>query len=260
MSKWMMCWLISSLWLGQAMAQTPAEKGLQIAQEVSDRDNGFKDMTADTRMVLKNRQGEESTREMRNMTLEMADDGDRLLVVFNTPRDVKGTAFLSYTHVEGEDDQWLYLPALKRVKRISTRNKTGPFMGSEFAYEDLVSQEVEKYTHAFQRMEDLDGINCFVNERIPVDRRSGYSKQLAWIDSERYIPLKIEFYDRKGDHLKTLAWLDYQQYKDQYWRASRMHMVNHQTGKETMLHWENIQFMNGLTEREFSQSGLKNVR
>ena len=172
MKKWMYLGIIGAL-VTAGWAETPAEKGLRIAQEVNLRDEGFQDMTSNTKMVLKNRQGQESIREMRNKNLEVIGDGDKLLVVFDTPRDVKGTAFLSYTHIDDDDDQWLYLPALKRVKRISTRNKSGPFMGSEFAYEDLLSQEVERYTYTYLRDDDLDGKPCFVSELIPVDKRSG---------------------------------------------------------------------------------------
>ena len=129
-----------------AAAQTPEEKGLEIAVEADRRDTGFHDSTATMAMLLKNRRGDESTRDIRVRTLEQKNDGDKSLTIFDRPADVKGTAFLSFTHKSGPDDQWLYLPALKRVKRISSRNKSGPFMGSEFAYEDLSSQEVEKYT------------------------------------------------------------------------------------------------------------------
>ena len=104
-----------------AQAQTPEEKGLQIAQEGDQRDKGFGDFTADMQMSLKNKQGQESQRKIRIKTLEVEGDGDKSLSIFDTPRDVKGTAFLNFTHKEGDDDQWLYLPALKRVKRISSR-------------------------------------------------------------------------------------------------------------------------------------------
>ena len=128
-----------------AYAESPEEKGLAIAQEMDRRDRGWKDQRATLVMTLRNRQGQESRRALRINTLEVDDDGDKSLTVFDSPRDVKGTAFLSFTHSTKPDDQWLYLPALKRVKRISSRNKSGSFMGSEFAYEDLSSQEVEKF-------------------------------------------------------------------------------------------------------------------
>ena len=122
-----------------AAAGAADEKGLAIAREADSRDDGFGDFAADMIMILKNRHGQESAREMRVRTLEVNGDGDKSLSIFDTPRDIKGTAFLNFTHRTGDDDQWLYLPALKRVKRISSRNKSGSFMGSEFAYEDIGS-------------------------------------------------------------------------------------------------------------------------
>ncbi|MBC8394752.1 MAG: outer membrane lipoprotein-sorting protein, partial [Deltaproteobacteria bacterium] len=145
MKRLLMTLTISMLLLLQAAAaETPAEKGLSIAKEADRRDTGFEDYTADLLMILKNKHGQESIRKIRIRSLEVEGDGDKSLSIFDNPRDVKGTAFLTFSHKAGDDDQWLYLPALKRVKRISSRNKSGSFMGSEFAYEDISSQEVEK--------------------------------------------------------------------------------------------------------------------
>ena len=124
------------------LAETDEEKGHRIAVEAEKYDTGFIDFTADMIMVLKNRKGQESTRQITIRTLEVNDDGDKSMSLFHDPADVKGTAMLTYSHGLKADDQWLYLPALKRVKRINSRNKSGPFMGSEFAFEDLSSQEI----------------------------------------------------------------------------------------------------------------------
>ena len=167
-------WLLILLSLPlSVLAQTAEQRGLEIAIEADHRDSGFHDSRASLQMVLRNKQGGESIREIRVRTLEQQDDGDKSLTIFDQPADVKGTNFLSFTHKSGPDDQWLYLPALKRVKRISSRNKSGPFMGSEFAYEDLSSQEVEKFTYKYLRDENCESMNCFVIERDPVDKYSG---------------------------------------------------------------------------------------
>ncbi len=237
-----------------------ATRGLEIVVEADRRDTGFGDLTAGMTMILRNRHGQESTREIRNRTKEIDGDGDKTLIIFDEPRDIKGTAFLNYTHAVGPDEQWLYLPALKRVKRIASNNKSGPFMGSEFAYEDISSQEVGKYTYTYLRDEVLDGVDHFVIERYPVDENSGYTRQVAWYDNAEYRLQKIDFYDRKDDLLKTLTYHDYQQYLDQYWRADRMEMVNHQTGKSTTLLWSNYTFQVGLTDRDFDKNSLKRAR
>ncbi|MCA9403967.1 MAG: outer membrane lipoprotein-sorting protein [Candidatus Omnitrophica bacterium] len=238
----------------------PAARGLEIAREAERRDQGFGDSQAAIRMVLKNRHGEESTREMRTRTMEVEGDGDKLFIIFDTPRDVYGTAFLSFTHINEPDDQWLYLPALKRVKRISSNNKSGPFVGSEFAYEDLVSQEVDKYTYKYLRDETLDATACFVVERYPAYEHSGYTKQIVWFDHTEYRPQKVEYYDRKDELLKTLTFRDYQQYRDQFWRAGEMFMQNHQTSKSTLLVWSGYEFQNGFTDRDFDTNSLKRAR
>ena len=254
-------WLLILLSLSfSVQAGTPEQRGLEIATEAERRDTGFNDSTASMKMLLRNKQGQESTRDIRVRTLEQVDDGDKSLTIFDQPADVKGTAFLSFTHKTGPDDQWLYLPALKRVKRISSRNKSGPFMGSEFAYEDISSQELEKYTYKYLRDEMFQGMDCFVIERDPVDEHSGYTRQEVWIDKAEYRPQQIIYYDRKNAKLKTLVFSDYRQYLDKYWRAHVMEMENHQTGKSTRLTWSDYQFQTGLTERDFNRNNLDRVR
>ena len=236
------------------------KRGLEIAMEADRRDNGFGDLSSSLEMILRNRHGETSERQLRNKTLEVAGDGDKVIIIFDTPRDVKGTAFLSFTHKFDADDQWLYLPALKRVKRISSRNKSGPFMGSEFAYEDISSQEVEKYSYRYIKDETVDGRDHFVIERDPVDPKSGYKRQRVWLDKAEYRLWKIDFYDRKDTLLKTLTYDDYHQYLNQYWRAHTMDMTNHQTGKSTRLNWRDFSFRNGFNEKEFTKGALKKAR
>lgn len=253
--------LVCSAVISTAMnASAPEEKGLEIAQEVKRRDLGWGDTQTSLTMILRNAAGQESTREIRTKTLEVDNDGDKSLNIFDHPRDVKGTAFLSFSHPVGADDQWLYLPALKRVKRIASRNKSGPFMGSEFAYEDLSSFEVEKYTYKFIKEEACAPGQCFVLEQYPEDKYSGYTRLVTWIDTQEYRMWKTEYYDRKNSLLKTLTVPDYKQYLGQYWRATEMHMVNHQSKKETRLVWGDYQFKTGLTDNDFNKNSLKRAK
>ena len=240
-----------------AMSQTPEERGLAIAVESDERDQGFIDTIANMKMILRNRAGKESNRNVRIKNLEVDGDGDKSLSIFDEPADVKGTTSLTWSHSTKPDDQWLYLPALKRVKRISSKNKSGPFMGSEFAFEDIGSQEVDKYSYKYLRDEPIDGAQTFVIERYPNDKNSGYTKQIAWIEQERYIALKIEYYDRKGDLLKTLAASNFEQYLNKFWRAGTLEMVNHQSGKSTTLEFSNYQFQTGLRDADFSKNALR---
>jgi outer membrane lipoprotein-sorting protein len=242
-----------------ALAGPAEDKGLEIATEADRRDTGFGDTTSDMLMVLRNKRGQESRRELEIRTLEVDGDGDKSLTIFHSPRDVRGTALLTYSHGVKADDQWLYLPALRRVKRIASNNKSGPFMGSEFAYEDLSSQEIEKYTYKYIKDEKVGGIDCFLIERYPVDKDSGYTKQQAWLDKDEYRARKIDYYDRKGQLLKTLTPTKYGKFLGKYWRAHKMHMVNHQTGKSTDLVWSKFKFKTGLKDDDFTRTRLTQV-
>lgn len=244
-----------------AVAETPEEKGLAIAVEADKRNIGWGDSIVNMRMILKNKQGDTSEREIRIKNFEVADDGDKSLSIFDKPRDVRGTAFLTFSHVDKPDDQWLYLPALKRVKRISSRNKSGPFMGSEFAFEDIGSQEIAKYTYKFIKEAPCgDGLNCLVSERYPTDKFSGYTKQVSWIDDQEYRIIKTDFYDRRKSLLKTLEMNEYKQYLDKFWRPHNMVMTNHQTGKSSILNYSEYQFKTGLKDSDFNKSKLKRLR
>ena len=235
-------------------------QGLAIAKERKARDIGWGDSTSTVTMTLRNSQGEESIREMRMKALEVAGDGDKGLTIFDMPKDVKGTAFLNFSHIDKSDDQWLYLPALKRVKRISSRNKSGPFMGSEFAYEDLSSFEIEKYTFKFLGEEKVKDIDCYKVEQIPTDKNSGYTRQVVWLDKEHLRGQKIDFYDRKKSLLKTLTFSDHKLYLDKYWRPMQMNMINHQTRKSTELNTRSLEFQTGLKDSDFNKATLKRAR
>ncbi len=254
--------LISLILLFSAglLAETPEEKGLAIANAADVRDTGFENQIADMIMILRNRKGQESTRYIHTRTLEVEGDGDKFLSIFDKPADIKHTAVLTYSHGLKPDDQWLYLPALKRVKRVNSRNKSGPFVGSEFAFEDLGSQEVEKYSYKHLRDESCGDWECYVIERYPEYEYSGYTRQVGWIDKAEYRVVKIDFYDRKDALLKTLTYSGYQEYIDYYWRPDEMFMQNHQTGKSTVLKWSNYKFKTAIAERDFNPNALSRLR
>lgn len=237
------------------------KKGYDIAARSDRTDLGFSDSTVELSMVLRNAAGKESSRTLEIKTFEVQDEniGDRSLVVFDSPRDIKGTALLSHAQILDPDDQWLFLPALKRVKRISSTNKSGPFVGSEFAFEDFTATELNKYSYKWLRTEACGDMTCDVVERYPQYENSGYTKQIAWIDQSVYQLRKLDFYDRKDSLLKTLALEDYRQYDDGIWRAHKYNMKNHQTEKSTELIYSDYQFKTGLTENDFVKGILKRV-
>ncbi len=254
--------LLAALGLAQApvLAETAEEKGLRIALEAEARNDGFGDFTAGMTMVLRDRYGRESIRQMRFKVLEVAGDGDKSLFVFDQPRDVQGTALLTHAHINTQDDQWLYLPALKRVKRINASKRSGSFMGSEFSYEDMSTPEVEEYTYKYLRDEPCGELSCTVTEQVPLDKNSGYSRKIVWQDTGELRVWKMELYDRKDSHLKTLTFANYEQYLDQFWRAGEQTMVNHLTEASTVLHWTDFKFRTNLDDSEFNKLALRRVR
>ena len=235
-------------------AQTPEERGLEIAKAAEQADLGFGSSIVQLQMTLKNKNGQTSERSLTTRTLELTEDGDKSLIVFNSPKDVKGTATMTFTHKIGADDQWLFLPSIQRVKRISSNNKSGPFVGSEFAYEDLSSQEVEKYAYKFLE----ENGSLLIVEQDPVDPKSGYTRRVVTYNKDKgYRMEKVEFYDRKNSLLKTLIYSDYNIYKNKFWRANTFVMTNSQSNKETRLEFSNYNFDSGLTDEDFTQVSLK---
>ncbi len=251
--------LFTTLISSHSFAQN--ESALDIALRVDQADSGWKDQEVNATMTLYAANGRSVTRALRSLSLE-SNEGDRSLVIFDQPRDVKGTVFLTHTYKQGNDDQWLFLPAIKRIKRISSSNRSGPFMGSEFAYEDISSEEIERYTYdglqASQCSNDNnESIDCYIYNRYPVDKSSGYTKQIVSVDKSHYRILNIDYYDRKDSHQKTLTREQYQKFGN-YWRASRWLMVNHLNNKKTTVEWDGWQFASGLSPREFEKAALKN--
>ncbi len=244
-----------------ATAKTDEEKGLAIAARADRSDSGFGNSRVELEMVLRNRAGKESRRRLALNTLEMPDEsvGDRSVIVFDSPADIDGTALLSHAKILDPDDQWLFLPALKRVKRISSVNKSGPFVGSEFAFEDFTSLELNKYDYRFLRSEACGDLTCDVIERTPRYEHSGYTRQVTWIDQEVFQMRKVEFHDRRGDLLKTLVLNDYRVYGDGWWRPHLLAMTNHQTGKSTDLVYSDYEFGVGLDENDFVKGMLQRL-
>ena len=250
--------LMTAVYAAQASDDT---RGFDIAARSDRTDLGFGDSDVELNMVLRNAAGQESSRSLRIATLEKPDEtvGDKSLVVFDTPRDIEGTALLSHSKILDPDDQWLYLPALKRVKRISSSNKSGPFVGSEFAFEDFTAIELNKFDYTYVGEVPCGDLTCDVLERTPRYENSGYTKQVSWVDQTDYQIRKVEFYDRRGDLLKVLELSDYRNY-DGFWRAQKLSMSNVQTNKQTDLIYGDYSFNKGLAENDFVKGRLSRLR
>ena len=253
---------LSIIFNSNVAAEDLKAKGYEIAARSDHSDRGFSDSIVELSMVLRNAAGKETSRTLEIQTLEAPNDdvGDKSLVIFDSPRDIYGTALLSYAKIIDPDDQWLYLPALKRVKRISSTNKSGPFVGSEFAFEDFTSTELKKYSYKWLREEPCGEFTCDVIERYPLYENSGYTRQIAWIDQSVYQVRKLDFYDRKDSLLKTLDFHNYRKYDGGYWRSHKLSMKNHQTEKSTDLIYSDYTFKTGLDDNDFTKGVLKRAR
>ncbi len=239
---------------------TPEEQGRSIFVTQDDMDLGFRDSKATLSMTLLNAAGQESRRKMVNRTLEVTDDGDKTMITFQYPRDIKGTSLLTFEHITSSDDQWLYLPALKRVKRIASKNKSGSFMGSEFSYEDISSNKPQKYTYKYLREDRHEDIPVWAVERYPKDPKSGYTKIITWVDQSNYQTVKQEYFDRKGAPLKVEYDNGNTRHLGKFWRPSEIVMENLQTRKKTILTFENWKFQQGFRASMFTKRSLERQR
>ena len=245
--------LVLSALISQAQNQ-----GLEIAKESYNNEKGFQNYSVNVSMLLSNGKGKVITRNLVMKVMEENNDGNKSLMEFENPSDVKGTVVLTFTHKLKDDDQWLYLPALGRVKRISSSSKSGSFLGSEFAFEDLASPEVEKYTFKFLEETIWNTIEVYMVERIPVDRKSGYSKQLVYYNKDNYRVEKIEYFDRKGEHVKTLEITGYKVFDIGIPKPAKLTMKNQKNGKTTSLNFVNYKFKDSaIRELDFTPTGMK---
>ena len=241
-------------------------KGEQVVEAWDKCDYGFVDMTADFKLYQKDQTGKEVERDLTLRLLEIdAHDergiktkGDWSIVSFRSPADVAGTALLVHANLRQNDDTWVYLPSLKRVKRISSSNQSGNFAGTEFSYEDIASQEFYKFTYKWLRTEtcgtEKEPATCDVVEQIPTYPKSGYSKQIAWYDGCRQ--RKIDYYDHNNAFYKTQTFNDYRQYHGKHWRGHDNVMVNHRNGRSTRLVIPKFVYRNNFQESMFRPAAL----
>lgn len=244
---------------------SPEQKGLSIAKLADDADVGWGSYSAKGDMILRDKDNKESVRSMEVLNYERDSkiEGDWLLIFFNSPLDIKGTVSLTKSRIEPQnDDQWIFLPAEKRVKRISSSNRAGKFVSSEFSFEDLSSQEVADYNYKWLKDEPCPGnssLKCHVVDTIPLNSNSGYSHRIVWIDSEAYRQWQIQYFNRRGDLEKILNSTEFAKYNNRYWRPSKITMVNDQTGKSTIFIFSNYDFDAKLPESDFNPDQMPSL-
>ncbi len=234
-----------------------SQTGREIAEKSHATQRGFVDEVVETTMYLVNARKDTVVRHLNNMTFERANSEDYSIIRFLNPPDVRGTGLLTYQNPAGDDQQWLYLPELRRVKRISSKNKSGAFMGSEFAYEDISGNTLDRFDYKFLGEEKLGDADCYVVDRIPSYKNSGYIKIKTWYDKSSNLMLRNEFTDRKNSLLKVLTFENWEQFSTGTWRAGKMIMENLQNGKSSILVFNNRKHKVGLREKEFNKRSLQ---
>jgi len=238
-------------------------KGLKIMQKIESKNKGFIGEQSDMVMTLIDARGRRILRQMVGMVMEVDTDGDKSKITFLSPKDVKGTKMLTHSHKSKDDDQWLYLPKARRLRRITSKSKSSSFMASEFSFEDLGSQETGKYN--FRWLKDTEmklgkkAVKVHVIERISKNK-GGYSKVILYMSPAISNPLKTEYYNRRNEKFKVATFSNYKKFKvgkKSVYRAAKIHMKNLKTKKESIFEWNNRKIGVSFSERKFSKNSLK---
>ena len=230
--------------------------GLDIMTKVYVRPTGD-DMTADLSMTLDNSRGDQRVREIKQLIKDFG-DMEKKIMFFVKPADIKNTSFMnwSYDDETKNDDQWIYLPALKKVKRISSDSKSDYFMGSDFTYDDLGDRHPVQDTHTILTEEIIDGFDCYVVESVPKDEDYMYSRTVTWVIKDKWIGLKKEFYDEDDDFLKRLILNDYKEFNDVIVITS-VTMKNEQKNHQTIMKLSNVEINTGIANTQFTERMMK---
>ena len=230
--------------------------GLQVMEKVYNRPTG-KDMEATLVMTLINANGDKRVRVIKQYIRDFG-KVEKKIMFFVSPPDVRNTSFMnwSYDDPNKEDDQWIYLPALKRIKRISSDSKGDYFMGSDFTYDDLGDRKPTQDNHKILREEKYRGEDCYVIESVPKDPDYMYSKTITWVIKGKWIGLKREFYDEDGEYLKTLTVDKYEKIKG-YWIITKVTMDNVQKHHKTIMELKDVKIDTGIPARMFTERMMK---
>ena len=245
------------------MANAPLPTGEQIAKNINARNEGIS-QSRSMKMILTDKRGKERIRETVSYRKYFGDE-KRTVIHYLTPRNIKKTAFLTYDYpdVTKDDDQWLYLPAMRKVRRISASDRGDYFLGTDFTYEDIKKESkvtMEDYTRKTLREEVLDKHPTYVIEAIPVSdevaEELGYGKVIQWVDKNIWMTRKSEFYDTRGKHLKTTLFKDIKQV-DSIWTAHRLEVDNHKTDHKTVFIFSDIIYDKEVRDDYFTQHAIR---
>ncbi|MBL8028041.1 MAG: outer membrane lipoprotein-sorting protein [Fibrobacteres bacterium] len=239
---------------GTLIAQSSPD-GLTIIKNVYNRPQP-KDQQGVLTMSLINSKNEQRVREIKQF-ISNKETVEKKLMFFISPADVRNTSFMNWSYVNTgkDDDQWIYLPALKKTKRISSEGKSDYFMGSDFTYDDLGDRQPEEDEHTLVREEQINNINCYVVKSTPRDKGYLYSSTVSWIDKEKWVGVKKEFYDEDGKHLKTLTVKESKKMGG-FWMIVISEMHNVQKNHRTRMELKDITVDQGISDAQFSERAM----
>lgn len=234
--------------------------GEQIVRK-AEVDNQAKDEHGVVSMILVTRDGKQRRRTMETFFKKGEGEDDSNLLRFRSPPTIRGTALLTREASDREDDQWVYLPAFKKSKKIASNKKTNRFAGTDFTFEDLRTEDYAANTYT--KKEDTkveDGgksLDCYTVESKPKNTDlSGYSRRVIFVEKARFIIVKVDFYDHKKRHHKTLSSRGFEKV-DSLWRAKRSMMMDHQRGSKTLWEFSERKINPGLSDSLFTKSSLE---
>ena len=225
--------------------------GRQIVDKAYNLPKG-EDQTSILTMTLVNKSGKQRVRKIKQFTKDLG-NVEKSIMFFMTPADVKNTSFMNWSYdSDKSDDQWIYLPALKKVKRISSDSKSDYFMGSDFTYDDLGDRKLDADIHKLLREETVDGKKCYVVQSISKDEDYMYTKTITWINKSNFIGVKKEFYDEDEELLKVLNIKSFKKVSG-FWVITHSEMKNVQNNHKTIIKLSDVNVNTGVPASKFTE-------
>ena len=234
--------------------------GRQI-MEKSEAQNKGKDEYNKMSMTLINKRGQERNREVEYYKVTDDSDNDKVFMRFLEPADVKGVGLLTIEHGDRDDDQWLYLPALRKVRRISSSDQGDNFMGTDYTYEDIRPEKLDQHEYNLLGSETIDGHDCYIIVALPATEKqkkeSGYSRREIWMRKDVLLMIQIKYYDKKGEILKMEVRKGVVEPAPNLFRPNVMQIENLRTGHSTRITFGERKINEGIPERIFTERELQ---
>ena len=248
--------ILTTIILFSGLANAQDLTGLDVIKNVYNRPTG-NDMAGNLIMTIENSRGNQRVREIKQF-VKSVKNGEKKIMFFLSPADVKNTSFMTWSYDEKgkSDDQWIYLPALKKVKRISSDSKGDYFMGSDFTYDDLGDRHPMDDTHTILREEVVNGEETIVIESVPKDEEYMYSRTVTWVVKDSWIGLKKEFYDEDDELLKILTVEGQKSFGDVI-ILTKVKMNNVQRNQFTIMEFSDVQIDTGIPNNKFTERMMK---